>query len=108
LARLDELAVEVQHDLAGLRRLLSQEYVIQMHARDARRRIEQLGRQRQLARRKEAESVAGERGRWSNAIKIPRRITSTGDLDGLIQRLQALRPQSQTYADIEIIIQFED
>jgi len=108
LARLDELAIEVLHDLAGLRRLLGQEYVIQTHAREARRRIEQLGRQRQLERRKEPGPGIGERGTWASTIALPKRVTSAEELDRLIRRLEALKPQSVGFKNIEITIQLED
>ena len=102
LARLDELAIEAALDLAGLRRLLSQAYVIQTRAREARRRIEQLGRQRQLER------IIAETGVWSTAVKIPKRVTSVESLDALIRQLEALKPQSLGYRTIEVTIELED
>lgn len=106
LARLDKLAVEVNRDLEGLRRLLAQEYVIQTHGREARRRIEQLGHQRQLERKKTL--GIGERGAWASKIVIPRRVSSSEALDELIRRLAALKPQPGAYKAIEITLEFED
>lgn len=107
LAQLDELVIVPSEDLAGLRRLLSQGYVIQGHTRDTRRRIEQLGRQRRLARLTE-ERVSSERASWSSTVRLPRRVKSVDELNALIQRLLALRPQSEGYSAIEITFQVED
>lgn len=107
LARLDAMAISMPADLNGLRRLLSQAYVIQTHGRTARGRIEQLGRQRQMERRRE-QSVAGGTGMWTSTILLPKRVTSAEELDKLIQRLQALKPQSGNFQAIEIIIRLED
>ena len=101
------MAISMPADLNGLRRLLSQAYVIQTHGRTARGRIEQLGRQRQMERRRE-QSVAGGTGMCTSTIMLPKRVTSAEELDKLIQRLQALKPQSGNFQAIEIIIRLED
>ena len=76
--------------------------MIQTRAREARRRIEQLGRQRQLER------IIAETGVWSTAVKIPKRVTSVESLDALIRQLEALKPQSLGYRTIEVTIELED
>jgi hypothetical protein len=104
LAQLEELALTVSEDLSGMKRLLSQEYTIQHQVGVLKREIADLGRQRQLERRKEIKD--GEK--FKSTVQIPLRITSAEELEDLIQQLQTLKNQMALYADIEVIIELKD
>jgi hypothetical protein len=109
LADLDALAITVTQDLAGLKQVLTQEYVIQSRVGNLRRRIEHLAHERQLERLKEEKERACREGRQriSRKLQVPARVTAAGDLDRLIQQLQSLRAEL-LYGDIELTITVED
>jgi hypothetical protein len=104
LAQLEGLTLTVSHDLSGMKKLLAQEYTIQYQVGVLKREIADLGRQRQLERRKEIKD--GEK--FKSTVQIPLRITSAEELEDLIQQLQTLKNQMALYADIEVIIELKD
>lgn len=91
-------------DLNGLKRLLSQEYTIQRQISDQKKRITELGHQRRLERLKEVKD--GEK--FKRKMQIPMRMTSTVQLDSLIQQLQMLKEELANQADIEITLELKD
>lgn len=110
LAQLEELLIDASQDLAGLRKLLSQEYVIASRLSEMKRQIEQLGRDRQLQRLEEEKAKAKKTGqtKLTRSLSIPAAMTSTGQLESLIQQLQSLRNELALYSDIEVTIKIED
>jgi hypothetical protein len=111
LADLDALAIEkLQEGLAGLKQLLTQEYVIQSRVGSLRQRIEKLAHDRQLERLREEREQAAREGRQTitRQVKVPARVTAAAELDRLIQQLQGLRTELSVYSDIEVTITVED
>lgn len=110
LAQLEALAIEVTTDLDGLKQLLGQEYTIQSRVSSVRKRIEEVGHERQLARLKEEkeQAVREGRSRITRALNFPTRVTSSSQLDGLIQQLQTLRTELALYNDIEVTIELSE
>jgi hypothetical protein len=110
LAQLEALAIDVTKDLAGLKQLLGQEYTIQSRVSDIRKRIEEVGHERQLARLKEEKEQAAREGRSriTRSLNIPTRVTSSSQLDALIQQLQTLKTELALYNDIEVTIELKD
>jgi hypothetical protein len=110
LAQLEALSIDVTKDLAGLKQLLGQEYTIQSRVSNIRKRIEEVGRERQLARLKEEkeQAVREGRSRITRALNFPTRVTNSSQLDVLIQQLQTLKTELALYNDIEVIIELKD
>jgi len=106
LAQLDALVAAATHDLAGLKKLLNQDYVIQNQVRELKKQIVDIGRKRQFERLKEEKEKAEREGRSkiTRCMSMPPRVTSTAELDVLIQQLQALKNELAIYGDIEITI----
>ncbi len=110
LAQLEALVIEVPRDLAGLKQLLGQEYTIQSQVSNIRKKIEETGHERQLARLKEEKEQAAREGRSriTRSLNIPTRVTSSRQLEILIQQLQTLRTELALYNDIEVTIELKD
>ena len=110
LAQLEALAVDVPKDLAGLKQLLGQEYTIQSQVSVVRKKIEEVGHERQLARLKEEkeQAIREGRSRITRALNFPTRVTSSSQLDALIQQLQTLKTELALYNDIEVTIELKD
>jgi hypothetical protein len=110
LSQLDALTIAASHDLHGLRQLLGQEYAILTHVNELKKQVQQLGRERQLARLREEKERALREGRQKIAriINVPARVQSMTQLDTLIRQLQALKAELAIYDEIEVTIQIED
>lgn len=110
LAQLEELVIEASDDLPGLKKLLSQEYVIASRLSELKKHIEQLGRNRQLQRIEEEKEKAKKAGKTklSRSLTVPAAVTSASQLEGLIQQLQNLKSEMALFSDIEVTIKIED
>lgn len=99
--RLEALALSVSQDLAGLRVLLARDYDIRGTLDDIKGSID---RQRQERLHRELEEEAGEYGgeKLARSIAVPSRLSSAGDLDGLIGKLNALKAEFELYQEIEV------
>jgi hypothetical protein len=106
LAELDNLIIEAATDLSGLKQLLSQEYVISSRVGELKKRIEQLGRQRKLQRLEEEKAKAKRSGQTkiTRTITVPAAITTSAQLEDLLQQLQALKDELAVYGDIDVTI----
>ncbi|MDZ7854171.1 MAG: BREX system P-loop protein BrxC [Halomonas sp.] len=100
LGRLDELLLEVELDIQGLRALVNRDYELQGEVASLKDRIERVGRERQQERileeqkELEEESEAGcqeKKKVLSRHFKARPRITSLEELDAMIRELQKLR-----------------
>ncbi len=109
LTQLESLAADTTANLQGLKRLLNQELVIQRTVSDLKKEVEQLGRDRQMARlQAEKERMLREgKQKLARRIRAPRIITSTAELEALIQQLQELRTELSLYNDIDVTIELE-
>jgi hypothetical protein len=110
LARVDELVINATQDLNGLKKLLSQEYVITSRLSQLKKQIEQLGRERQLQRIEEEKAKAKKAGqtKLTRKVGVPSAVTSAAQLEQIIQQLQSLRAELVLYSDIELTIHIED
>ncbi len=110
LAQLDALGAPAAHTLQGLKQLLNQQFVIQSQTTALKKQVTELGRQRQLERLKEEQEQAAREGRTriSRSITMMRRVSSTAQLEELIQQLQALKNELAIYGDIEVTIELKD
>jgi hypothetical protein len=106
LARLDDLLLVVEPDLSGLEQLITHEFDIQMNVADAKRRIEQEGRQRrhqriEEQRRHAAGAEAGKR-KYTRSIPLPERVSTTAQLDGLVRDLRTVQADVAFYDEFEL------
>ena len=110
LAQLDALDSAAAQDLHGLKQLVNRQYVIQSQAAALKKQVAELGRQRQLERLKEEQEQAAREGRTriSRSIQVAQRVSSTAQLEALIQQLLALKNELAIYGDIEITIELKD
>jgi len=110
LSQLDALTVTASDDLSGLRRLLDQEYTIQTHVSDLKKHVQQLGRERQLARLREEKERAIREGRRriTRMVNVPARVQSADQLIAIIQQLEAIRAELSIYDEIEVTFKIED
>jgi Family of unknown function (DUF6079) len=109
LSSIEGLVLTTSDDLRGLKQLLGQEFVISSQSSAIKKQIEQRGRQRQRQRLEEEKARAEQEGRarLTRSLKVPALLTSTGELDALIQQLQALRGELALSDDIEVRIEVE-
>ena len=109
LAQLDSLKKESTGDLAGLKQLINQEFVIHSRLNEMKERIMKDGRERQHRRLEEDKKVLIADGkRKIEVFKFPKSLTSTSELDELIQQLQNLKNQIALYSEIEVTLTIED
>jgi len=110
LAQLDTLGISTTHDLHGLKQLLNQQYVIQSQAEILKNEVIALGRERIEARLKAEKEQAALDGRThiTRSIKVSQRVSSTAQLEELIQQLQALKNELAIYSEIEVTIELKD
>ncbi len=110
LAQLDSLKKESTGDLAGLKQLINQEFVIHSRLNEMKERIMKDGRERQHRRLEEDKKVliADGKRKIQEVFKFPKSLTSTSELDELIQQLQNLKNQIALYSEIEVTLTIED
>jgi len=103
--RLDGLAIVASQDLAGLKKLLARDYDINSTMEDLKRSIQRQGQDRRRSALEEERAKKGEHGpaKLSKSITVPSRMTSSVDIDALIQQLNEIKAQVGLYAEIEVI-----
>ena len=104
VGRLEALVIDVQPDLAGLKKLLACDYDISTTIEEIKRSI---NKQRQERIRKELDEEAakskGDRAKTlARSIAVPSKLSSAQDLDALIRRLNDLKSQLALYEEIEV------
>jgi hypothetical protein len=106
IGRLDGLVPTVSHDMAGLKKLLACAYNIGSTSDDLRRSIQRRGQELRLKRIEEERARTSDKrpAKFSRSFAMPGRVTSAGDLDALIQKLQELRAEVSLYAEIELTL----
>jgi hypothetical protein len=106
LSQLDDLVTDASNDLAGLKKLLSQEFVISSCVSDLKKHIEQLGQERRLQRIEEEKQKAEKAGKTklTRTVTLPAAVTTATQLEELIQQLEALKTELAVYSEIEVTI----
>jgi hypothetical protein len=102
--RLESVALTAAPDLAGLKKLLTCDYVITSTQEDLRRSIQRHGLERLRRRVEEAQAASGNTGpkKLSKAVTLPARLTRPTDLDELIRQLHEIKAQLALYAEVEL------
>ena len=105
LAELPRLAITVDENLAGLKKLVARQYDIEQTIAHLKARIVQDARAR-AQREREAETAGGFReatAKTRRPLAVPARIATAAELDALIRELQALRIDI-AYTEFDIVI----
>ncbi len=106
---LQSMQITVNEDLAGLKRLVAQQFDIEARIGQAKATIIRDGRERQREREEPVTSVTGrhevyERVRKeTKVLTMPRRITTSAQLNALIEQLQELRVEI-AYAEFNVTL----
>jgi hypothetical protein len=106
--RIEGLALVATENLAGLRQMLSRDYDIGVTVDELKRSIQRQGQERLRARVEEERSKTGNGGppKLSKTLSVPSKLTSTADIDALLQVLRELKAQSALYAEVEVTLSF--
>lgn len=109
LNQIDGIIVESTEDLAGIKKLLNQSFVVRSQIDDIRDGIIKTAHERQISRLEEERKEAKKAGqtKLSRSVNIPATISSAADLEELIRSLQALKAELAVYSDIEVTIKIE-
>jgi hypothetical protein len=107
LGELDGLSAEATTDLAGLKSLLNQDFMISTKTGELKRRIETLGRKRKLERIEEEKAKAKKAGqtKLTRTVSVPSVVKSAADLDGIIAQLHGIKDELALYSEIDVTIQ---
>lgn len=110
LNQLDGITIEASDDLAGLKKLLNQSFVIRSQIDAIRDGIVKRARERQMVRLEEERKEAKKAGqtKLSRSVSIPAAVISAAQLEELIRELQAIKNELAVYNDIEVTIKIED
>jgi hypothetical protein len=106
---LEVLTIEASEDLGGLKKLLSQDFVIASKVSELKKEIESFGREVRRRRLEEEKEEAEKLGKktLSRIIEIPASVTNVAELDDIIQELQSLKAELSISSDIAVTIRIE-
>jgi len=106
VAQLDGLALVASQDLAGLKKLLARDYDISSTIKALKKTIQRQGQERQRKRIEEERAKTGTKGpvKLTQQISVPWKLTSSADIDALIQQLHEIKAQLSLYTEAEITI----
>ncbi len=109
LDQLTGLALSTTNDLAGLEKLITQEFDIQSRLSELKQRIIRDGRERQRQRVEEQKKKDIQEGKDKAArtIKVSASISNICQLEELIRRLQAIKAELSYYDEFELTIERE-
>lgn len=102
LSELRGPAIEPTEDMTGLKQLVARQFDIGQAISDLKARIVAQAHARRQRERK-AHELNDDPSRTRRALAVPARISSPGDVESLVVRLQALLPELP-YAEFDIVI----
>ncbi|MEW5817071.1 MAG: BREX system P-loop protein BrxC, partial [Spirochaetota bacterium] len=102
LKQIEELQVVTSEDLQGLKKLISQEFVIHSTLQDLRKRIVSMGRERAQEKERERREKAKKENVYFETVSIPKSVKSLKDLNDLLQALEKLRARALEHDKVEI------
>ncbi|WP_439146106.1 BREX system P-loop protein BrxC [Vibrio sp.] len=114
LGRLEKFSGEVSASLEGMKALLNRDYGITTTLRDLQRSVKETADQRRLQREKEkVEKQVKEKEAGVYKAKVlrrnqsmPKKLSSTNQIDKLIIDLQQLKQETQDYDELDITFEF--
>lgn len=106
LSQLQTLAIAVDENLTGLKRLVAQQYDIEGTIGQMKASIVRDGRERQRERARPADGGDGVRdpgGKLTKVLTLPRHIATSAELNALIDHLVQLRVE-MAFAEFDLIL----
>ncbi len=100
IGQLDGLTLETTDDLAGLKQLLARDFDISATIQDLKNTIKRDGEARWKARLK----AEGGTAVLKREVSVPARLTTTVELDRLLETLQQLKAEAGTKAEIDVTL----
>ncbi len=107
LAQLDGLRIKPNADLAGLKALINQEFVIHNTLADVRKRIVTTGKDRAEKKIKVKEKQATEENIFLKEVSIPYKISSLEKLNATIESFEDLRVKALKYDKIDLTFKLD-
>lgn len=109
LGQLEDKNIDPPKDLTGLKKLIAQDFVISGLLNELKKKIETTVRERHRSM-EELKKKNGEDGKTKliHDLKIPSTVTSSKQLESLIQMLQKLKDELTFYSEVKITINIEE
>ncbi|GAB6056892.1 BREX system P-loop protein BrxC [Desulfonatronum parangueonense] len=109
LAQLDALILEPGQGIAGLKELLSQEYVISTTMSRLTEYVAKRGHEHRIERMKQKKEDNFREGRTklTRNFAIPSMVSDPAQIESLIHKLQNLKEELTSYSEIEVTISLE-
>lgn len=107
LSQLDEVAITVKPDLQGLKRCLTNEFVIHALVQDLKRRISLVGAQRAAEKEQDRQKRVRDEGIWTKSVPLPSSVRTLEELNRLLSMLESLRAESLKHDKLEIVFSLE-
>lgn len=108
LGQLEALQIDASRDLAGLERLLTQEFVIHSTMQELRKRILDMGAARAREKEKERRDKGREENVFLKTVALPSRVSSVQMLNELLRMLENLRAEALKHEKIDIQLELQD
>ena len=103
--QLEELKIEVEESLDGLKHLITNEFNIHSTVQDLRKRIIAMGKERARENEKERRAKAREENTFLKTVSIPVSIASLKELNDLLKTLEKVRANALKHDKLEIRFQ---
>lgn len=110
LGQLEDKIISPSNDLSGLKKLIAQDFVISGLLSELKKKIETTVRERRRRSMEELRKKTGEDGKAKliHDLKLPSTVTSSEQLESLIQMLQKLKNELTFYSEVKITINIEE
>ncbi len=107
ISTLEELLIDTDKTISGLKKLIAQEFDIYSTIQELRKRIISMGKERAQKREEERRKKARGENRYLKTLTIPNRIGSLRELNDLLKKLEQVRADSIKHDKFEINIVIE-
>lgn len=107
LGAMEALSIQTTPDLAGLKEMLAQEYMISSKSNELKREIQSCGQTRKSERLAEEKAKIKKSGstKLTRTVSVPCTVKSSDGLDEVITQLSTLKDELSLYSDIDVTIQ---
>lgn len=106
LAQIEALHIDAPQDLAGLRKLINQEFVVHATLQDVRARIVSIGGERVRQKEEERLEKAKQGNVFVKSVSVASSITSIQDLNALLEMLEQVRAEALKHEKLDIRFEF--
>jgi len=101
LASLEQLTVEVSHDMTGIQTLISQRFIVDDTLSDLKTRVQQDGQARRLKRLEEEKATSEEAGQTKLNCNITKTVNSENELGELVSEINEIKDKIELYNEVE-------